>query len=202
MIHAGDAAQIKWGKGDWIFLDVGFASTARSCGFLVGDGNPRCVTFAEAKAEIKDALGRSTALNLVVEAPLSVCFNSSGNPTGRSIEIEGSKPRYWYTGPGCAVMVASMYLLRDIESATHGATIRLFEGFVSYKSERASGHREDVLVLRSVVRDPRRFHTSIYVADQLKRSQTDELVSAFRVVGLDCGIPVVIKPTSDAWEES
>jgi hypothetical protein len=200
MIHAGTAAQINWGKGDWIFLDVGFSSTARSCGLLVGDGEPRCITFAEAHAEIKKAIARLIAPNLVIEAPLSASFNSSGNPTGRSIELEGTKARYWYTGPGCAVMVASMYLIRDLALESETASIRLFEGFVSYKSSKPSGHREDVLALRSVVQNPRKFHRAIYEAHQLKKSHGDELFSAFRVAGLDYGIPAVIKPTPDVWE--
>jgi len=202
MIQAGKAAQIKWGSGDWIFLDIGFASKARSCGFLVGDGNPRCVTFAEASAQIKDACTRSRALNLVIEAPLSVCFDCLGNPTGRSIEVEGLQARYWYTGPGCAVMVASMYLLRDLDSKASNASVRLFEGFVSYKSEKPSDHRQDVLALRNVVRDPHRFHTSIYSADRLKRNEADVLCGAFRVLGLDCGIPAVIKPTKDLLDSN
>jgi hypothetical protein len=202
VIQAGTASQIRWGSGNWIFLDIGFSSKNRSCGLLAREGDPRCLTFAEAKAEVKMFVAKSAVSNLVIEAPLSVCFDQSGNPSGRSIEIEGSKPRYWYTGPGCAVMVASMYLLRDLECATKKATIRLFEGFVSFKSEKPSGHQADVLALRSVVRDPRKFHDSLFEAHQLKRNQADELFSAFRVLGMDCGIPAVIKPTSVVWEAS
>ncbi len=196
MICAGRAAQVQWGKGDWIFLDVGFSSKARSCGLLVGDEDSQCVTFAEAIRKIKDEVAEATALNLVVEAPLSVCFDSSDNPTGRSIEIEGTQARYWYVGAGCAVMVASMYLLREL-SKMKRTSICLFEGFVSYKSEKRSNHRDDAKRLRDAVRDPLRFRSSVFGADQLKRNQADKLYSAFRVAGFDCGIPAVIKPQTD-----
>jgi hypothetical protein len=195
MIHAGSAAQVQWGDEDWIFLDIGFSSKDRSCGLLVGGGSPECVTFADAKVKIIQETTKATALNLVIEAPLSVCFNRFGNPTGRKIEIEGAQARRWYTGPGCAVMVASTYLLRELWAT--GTSIRLFEGFVSYKGKatKRNNHRQDVLDLRSVVSDPLRFQNSIYGSDELKQDPTDNLVSAFCVAGLDCGVPAVIKPS-------
>jgi hypothetical protein len=133
-------------------------------------------------------------LNLVIEAPLSVCFSAAGNPKGRSIEKEGSKTRYWYNGLGCTVMVAAMYLIRDIRMA-HGAfPVRLFEGFVSYKDHTIpSDHKRDVLLLREIVQDPAKFSGAIFSPEKLKQKSTDELFSAFCVAGLDCGVPAVIK---------
>jgi hypothetical protein len=194
MIHAGRGSQIGWGNGNWIFLDVGFSGKTASCGFLVGDGKPACLKFAQAKSEIKRQCARIKSLNLVIEAPLSVCFDVYGNPSGRSIEIYGSQTRYWYIGPGCSVMVASMYLLRELDSLMGNISIRLFEGFISYKTDKASNHEEDVEALRRVVRDPMKFLSSIIEGDQLKRNPTDQLFSAFRVQGLDYGVPAVIKP--------
>jgi hypothetical protein len=196
MIHAGSVAEIFWGDGNWIFLDIGFSSRNRTCGLLVGGENPRCLRFAEAEAQIKQAAAKFITVNLVVEAPLSVCFNASGNPVGRSIEKEGGQARYWYIGPGCAVMVASMYLLRDFAAAVT-TPIRLFEGFVSYKRSKPSSHGEDVIALREVVRDPVRFQHAMYEGNGLKNKSSDELFSAFRVLGLDCGVPAVIKPPGD-----
>ena len=196
MIHAGKRSQIDWGDGNWIFLDIGFSGSARTCGLLVGDGAPQCLKFADAKSEVQRLVASSPMFNLVIEAPLSVSFDSRGNPTGRSIEIENSKTRYWYVGPGCSVMVATMYLLRDLKPADDNGSIRLFEGFVSYKLGKKSNHQEDVKAVREVVRHPARFGSDIYEADQLKRNQSDELFSAFRVLGLDFGVPAVIKPSS------
>ena len=196
MIHAGKRAQINWGDGNWIFLDIGFSGRARTCGLLVGDGAPQCLQFADAILGIKRAIASSPTFNLVIEAPLSVSFNAGGNPTGRSIELEGSRARYWYVGPGCSVMVATMYLLRDLTSADGEKSIRLFEGFVSYKLEKKSSHQDDVIAMRHVVRNPVKFQSAIYEGDQLKRSQSDQLFSAFRVLGVDFGVPAVIKPAT------
>jgi hypothetical protein len=107
MIEAGTKSQVVWGNGNWVFLHIGFSRDARSCGLLVGDGEPSSIQFGEAKRCILSlAEAARSPLNLVIEAPLSVCFNAAGNPKGRSIEKEGSKTRYWYNGLGCAVMIA------------------------------------------------------------------------------------------------
>jgi hypothetical protein len=195
MISAGTTAQVEWGDGNWIFLDIGFSSKKKSCGLLVRDGKPRCLTFAAATAEITKEIARTAASNLVIEAPLSVCFDSSGNPKRRSIEIQVALARYWYMGLGCAVMVASMYLLREVSALTE-PSVRLFEGFVSYKSAERSDHLQDVLDLQAVVRDPIKFADSIYEADRLKEGPDDILRSAFSVMGMDCEVPTVIKPNS------
>jgi hypothetical protein len=195
MIRAGTAEQINWGDGNWIFLDVGFSNNVRSCGLVIGSGVPKCLKFSDAKAEVERAIANCSVSHLVIEAPLSVCFDQRGNPTGRSIEIQDDQRRYWYVGPGCSVMIASFYLINELSRLTEGSSVVLFEGFVSYKSAKRTGHREDVLALRDVVRDPNRFRESIYTADQLKKDPADELFSAFRVLGLDCGVPTVIKPS-------
>ncbi len=92
-------------------------------------------------------------------------------------------------------MIATFYLINELSRLTEGVSIVLFEGFVSYKSAKRNGHRADVMALRDVVRDPHKFRKSIYTADQLKKNPADELFSAFRVLGLDCGVPAVIKPS-------
>lgn len=195
-LKAGDKSQVQWADGNWVFLDIGFSNQTRSCGLLFGDAAPTKVQFGYARQRIIERLRESSSpVNLVIEAPLSICFDSNGNPKGRRIEKEGKKNRYWYTGPGCAVMVAAMYLIRDIHEAKADVLVRLFEGFVSYKDRSLpSNHERDVCSLRDVVRDPVRFSDSIYTADQLKTDPNDLLTSAFCVAGLDCGVPVVIRP--------
>jgi hypothetical protein len=42
MIEAGTAQQIAWGDGNWVFLDIGFSGTKRTCGLAIGDGEPCC----------------------------------------------------------------------------------------------------------------------------------------------------------------
>ncbi len=152
--------------------------------------------FGDARRQIIENIMKSVwPMNLVIEAPLSVCFDSNRNPTGRSIERFGGKTRYWYNGLGCAVMVAAMYLIRDIYEADAPIPVRLFEGFISYKNQSMhSDHEADVCLLRDVVRNPSKFPDSIYEPDQLKSLPGDTLSSAFTVAGIDCGIPTVLKP--------
>jgi len=195
MVKAGLASQIKWSDGTWVFLDIGFSQDRKTCGLLVGDGKPTSTRFGEAKRQIVSLAKKQSPLNLVIEAPLSVCFSATGNPKGRSFEKEGRKTRYWYTGPGCAVMVAAMYLICDIWDAHLDSPVFLFEGFISYKDRlMRSDHNRDVLLLRKVVQDPAKFTSSIFSPKQMKQDPTDKLFSAFCVAGLDYGVPVVIAP--------
>jgi hypothetical protein len=199
MIEAGTREQIKWGDGNWVFLDVGFSAIRPSCGLLIGAANPIRIQFGEATQRIVDYLRRAERpTQLVIEAPLSVAFNVKGNPVGRRFEREAIKgkttTRYWHAGLGCAVMVAAMYLVRGIMDGAPAASVRLFEGFVSYKERGAkSDDRNDVLLLREVILDPARFADCILIEDDLKTDPGDEIVSAFRVCGLMGGVPPVIK---------
>ena len=195
MISAGRVSDIRWADDRWIFLDIGFSSRSPTCGLLFGNDLPQCVRFGEAKQRILERIqSSSTGVELVIEAPLSICFDSKGNPKGRKIEREGNKHRYWYENLGCAVMIAAMYLVRGIHDANVGCTVRLFEGFVSFKDRSSpSDHVNDVRWLRDVVRDPQKFCGSILTSDQLKSDPADVLASAFCVAGIDCGVPVVIK---------
>jgi hypothetical protein len=154
-------------------LDVGFSADKSSSGLLIGDGESDRVQFGEASRRIIDHLKRATSpTNLVIEAPLSVCFNKNGNPTGRLIEkeaVEGKmKTRYWHAGLGCSVMVAAMYLIRDISEACQTSHVRLFEGFVSYKYRNVkTDHSADVKLWREVVKDPKAFSACIICAEGL-----------------------------------
>jgi hypothetical protein len=197
MIEAGTPQEIKWSDGNWLFVDIGFSAKKASSGLLIGDGNPICVQFGEATRQIIEHVRRATtSTNLVIEAPLSVCFNKRGNPTGRTIERETTedttKTRYWHAGLGCSVMVAAMYLVRELSNAAPASKVRLFEGFVSYKEGTKTDHCADVELLREVVQDPERFATCIVRPDSLCE-QGNKIVSAFRVCGADCGVPPVIK---------
>src|SRR5258708_34449410 len=93
MIEAGKPGQISWGDGNWIFLDIGFsgASGARgkTCGLVIGTSEPECVAFDQAKARIvQHIVDARSAVNLVIAAPLSVCFTRMGNAAVRSIGRE------------------------------------------------------------------------------------------------------------------
>ena len=198
MIQAGTRAHIGWGDGNWIFLDIGFSANLRSSGLLVGNEMPVAMQYGEARHHIVDHVKRAKSPTcLVVEAPLSVSFNSNGNPTGRLIEkriVEGKTThRYWYEKLGCSVMVAAMYLFRSISEEAPDAHVCLFEGFVSYKDRTLrSDHCADAELLREVVKDPHRFKKCIIEADALARPG-HRIISAFDVCGGKCGVPTVIK---------
>jgi hypothetical protein len=198
MIEAGKLEQVRWGDGNWVFLDIGFSAKARSSGLLIADGEPKCFQFADATRQITEHVSLAkTTTNLVIEAPLSVCFNKSGNPTGRRIEKEQTqgktKTRYWHSGLGCSVMVAATYLIRALSKAAPEGQVRLFEGFVSYKEKGTSDHCMDVRLLREVVQRPTKFAACIVSCDALRAEPEDQIFSAFKVSGFDCGVPAVIK---------
>ena len=194
MIRAGTLAEINPESGDWLFVDVGFAQTARSCGILAGTGVPEEVSFNILCAKIIATASKNAGpLNLLIEAPLSVAFNSAGNPTGRSIEKRGAKTRYWYVGLGCCVLVAATYIMRKMVSAHVQREVRLFEGFASFKIKgQRSSHSHDVIRLRQVVSEPNSRIGSIVVPDRLRIFANDRIESAFEVAGMDLGVPPVV----------
>src|SRR5258708_36039907 len=187
MISAGRASDVRWADESWIFLDIGFSNRNPTCGLSFGNDLPQCVQFGVARKQILERIRSSSAgVDLLIEAPLSVCFDSKGNPKGRKIEREGSKHRYWYENLGCGMMVAATYLIRDIHDSIPRHPVRLFEGFISFKDRSlASNHINDVSLLRDVVRNPKKFPGCILTPEQLKSDPEDVITSAFRVGGMD-----------------
>jgi hypothetical protein len=194
MIIPGTKSEVVWGSGSWAFLDIGFSNRARTCGLVIDQEDPVALTFAETQPKLLEWLqDRRRISNLVIEAPLSVSFDVRGNPRGRRIEQSGDQNRYWYTGAGCTVMAAALYMVRALYDARPSANLCLFEGFVSFKLRGAkSRHEEDVNALREIVRNPGKIQGRLVSADELKISENDMLQSAFRVAGMDCGVPAVI----------
>lgn len=192
MISSGTPEHLFQTDGPWAILDVGFAKEKASCGLLLPGGVAECVTYGEARSRLAQLVATSTGpTNLVIEAPLSVAFSQHGNPTGRSVEARGKRTRYWYVNSACTVMVAALYLIRDLAAAQPLAPVRLFEGFVSFKSA-PSGHVADVKVLQEVVLHPATHGHCIVAAGSLKTAPTDILTSAGSLCGIDFGIPTVL----------
>lgn len=186
MIRSGEIADISWSTGKWMFIDIGFSSKSSSCGVLFHDSKPERRTFGEAVEDVKVATRTSSILNLVIEAPLSVAFDKSGNPIGRSIEKHNHQTRYWYVGAGCVVMISTLYLIKQVISENPAGEVKLFEGFVSYKTVK-SDHLRDVKLLHDVIKDPRSYKDCIF-----DLSNEPGIVSAFKVMGFDFGIPPII----------
>lgn len=202
-IRAGTVADVNTTRGEWVYVDMGFSDGKRSCGFLAdGDDDadgPEELTFAELQARLtKRVSTRGGPLNLVLEAPLSVAFSAKGNPTWRDFERRPCRKgpcqtRYWYVGLGCAVLVATTYLLRSLVAARPKRDVRLFEGFVSFKAkEVARSHKQDVEQLRAAARDK-----SVVRVNKSATRKGVEFRSAFEVAGMDFGLPPVILVTDD-----
>lgn len=193
-IRAATIAEASRSSGDWVFVDLGFASRARSCGLLVGGGEAQTLSFSELQnAILALCIKQSKPLNVLLEAPLSVAFGPNGNPIGRSVEKRNGQTRYWYVGLGCSVLVAATYLLRSINDLPVTREIRLFEGLVSFKQKSIpSSHTQDVTALREVIwtHDPSKGR--IVSPEALVSNQGDRVFSAFRVANMDFGIPPVV----------
>jgi hypothetical protein len=194
MIRAGISAEANRHSGEWVFVDLGFAEKAKSCGLLLGEGKPEEVSFSQLKARLLAIVASDhRPLNLLIEAPLSVAFNEHGNPTGRVIEKRESRTRYWYVGLGCSVLVAATYLLRAIHDASPRREIRLFEGLASFKPKgMRSSHSNDVINLRKVIWDGGSTFGFVVPAGKLAVSPKHRLLSAFVVAGMDFGVPAVV----------
>lgn len=133
-LRAGSVAEVIRTSGEWLFVDIGFARDKATCGLLLHDSPAQAVTFAQLQRRVLELASlEGSPLNLVIEAPLSVAFTKDGNPTGRSMEKQDVRTRYWYVGLGCTVLVAATYLVKAIADSKPKRSIRLFEGFVSFK---------------------------------------------------------------------
>ncbi len=193
-LRAGTVAEIARDAGTWLFVDIGFSSKSKTCGWLVEDGDPTTLMFGELQQKLLHVVqSKGPVVNLVLEAPLSVAFSREGNPVGRSMERQNSAHRYWFEGAGPVTTVAAAYLLSAVRKGACNCEIRLFEAFVSFKPKRTrSSHVEDVLRMRSVAWDVTKHPTSIIAPELLCREGAATLESAFKVFGFDCGIPPVI----------
>ena len=135
-ISAASIKDVRRDSGDWVFVDIGFAQQDnKSCGFARNSSDPKVVNFANLVQRVCESVndGRGP-LNLLIEAPLSVAFDSEGNPTGRKIERRESNTRYWYLGLGCSVLLAATHLLFRISQSGLTRQVRLMEGFASFKT--------------------------------------------------------------------
>jgi hypothetical protein len=225
-IKAGKISDISWSNGTWLILDIGFAKTGKkSCGLLIHSQKQEKADkgefdFNDAVKEVKkaaeNAVKTKEALNLIIEAPLSVAFDGNGNPTPRlsiavdkrgkptpiCFEKQGSQTRYWYLGLGCGLIVATLHLMRPLNSVKPRSEIRLFEAFVSFKtkddkSKKQKSHLKDVESLGDLIQDPEKLKRCIHnPADPALPgiNSSYRVESAFKVAGLDFGVPPVIMP--------
>ena len=200
-IRAGTVSDIYKQEGEWLFIDLGFAMGERSCGIVQATGQSDAITFCDAVkfGEMVKLVKKQVArqnVRLVLEAPLSVTFNKSGNPTGRACDVKAGekKARYWHQQSATPMILSAGYLLREIANQRIKHEVRLFEGLVSWKKSK-SPHTRDAKVLKNAVWNPNQ--DEIFDAGKIKRHSTDTLKSAFEVMGMNFGIPPVIRPNHD-----
>jgi homospermidine synthase len=179
-----------------MILDIGFSNKAKSCGLIINDDFHEELTFSDAKKKIIEFIKNNNKLtiNLVIEASLSITFDKKGNPKGRKIEKEESKTRYWYYGAASTVTLATMELIKAISILRIDATVRLFEGFISFKEKDSknnkNGHLNDAQLLKNTIENPK--EGSVIEENNNKMSDSDVLKSSFDVMGLNVGVPAVI----------
>ena len=199
-ITAGTIRDIDAHKGEWLFIDLGFGEKAISCGVLKVMGQSDKVTYCKTvkygeMVELVKQVARQDAgstLSLVLEAPLSVTFNKDGNPVGRKCDVKNGEPREWYRYAAPPMILAAGYLLRELADCGIQRDVRLYEGFVSFKEPRSkTDHIADAKALKEAVWNITRHQ--MFDSVQLKRSKSDKIESAFKMMGMDFGIPPVIR---------
>ena len=80
MINAGKTDDFSRDPEDWIFLDIGFSSEAKTCGLKIFGEPAKNQSWADACLGIKKAIRSGNKdINLMIEAPLSVTFNSKNS---------------------------------------------------------------------------------------------------------------------------
>lgn len=175
IIRAGKEEEININSNNWIFLDIGFSNKSKSCGLLienfekeldenVKNGRAIEVLYSDAVKIICDCINMSEkSVNLVIEAPLSMMFDSKGNPVGRkkikNIDLEKikdeekTKIRYWYYRAASTVTLATLFLIKEINEKfkNKNKVIRLFEGFIFKSKNNQTSHAEDAILLRDIV---------------------------------------------------
>jgi hypothetical protein len=203
MIRAGTLQELHAHDGDWLFVDLGFSSSARSCGYLqvFANGsadNAKLVKFGDLLRTVTALVEcRGPPLHLVLEAPLSAAFGPDDNPVGRSIERRGANHRYWYNGLGCQVLVASLFLLRAIVDARPVREVRLFEGLVSFKDRtKLSDHKADARLLKDVVWSGGLHGGKFREAEPLPGVMGGSIRGTCALFGLDIGIPPIVEVIS------
>lgn len=176
----------------WVIVDIGFSNNSRSCGVTINGREipdpikPYRVTSSKPKTLGNKHYGmlcpaitewlshdsspiKARAVNLMIEAPLSVAFAKrsgprgklqgahQGNPIARNPDKlraanrqDGSQDqqRLWYTQPASGLVIAAIRLIQELASVLDGWDISLFEGFVSFKNKDGPmGHWRDTCKL-------------------------------------------------------
>ena len=176
-----------------MILDIGFSKNP-SCGLILGSSDPRCVNFSDAcRSSVEWIQRQDSPINLMIEAPLSMAFDQRGNPIPRRVEKFGSQTRPWYSGPGATVLIATLHLIVHLREYCPEASIKLFEGFVSFKPPEAkSDHIWDAVRLSDSIRSGPNEMVEFWGQEDLE-AQGTVLSSVFIPCGFDPGVPAIVR---------
>ena len=189
-IRAGRVANIYMESGDWFIVDVGFSSRNPTCAFAVGMEPPREVHFRVLVNTLmgEAVQGTSRPLNLLLEAPLSMAFNTAGNPKARDFEYHvGGVYRGWYYQTGASTMLTAANIIDELSKCRLRRRIRLFEGFAPLPG---ASHTRVVNMLRQVIVD--QDADAIVHPDAVITPGTGTVRPIFGIHGRDPKIPPVV----------
>ena len=191
LLWAGHPTEFSRNPDHWIFVDIGFGgrknngSIGKTTGIKLPDEDSKNVTWSDCIADIKKYVNAASfPMNLMLEAPLSVAFDVSGNPAPRAFEKTDKGARYWYVPMGTNVAMSALFLLADLRRELK-MKVRIYEAIVSFKSERTD-HLDDAnSMYKAVVND------GIMPLAEFKQSPNDKVESLTSKIGWNFGIPPV-----------
>ena len=191
IIKAGNANHFSRDPNDWIFVDIGFGgrkndgAISKTTGIKIGESLSKNVTWAQCVREIITFVeNRNEPLNLMLEAPLSVAFDITGNPAPRAFEKTDKGARYWYVPMGTNVAMSALFLLGKLKSNLK-AKVNLYESIVSFKPKKTDHAADTDSMYDSVVKS---FANPIL---DFAQKPSDIIESSATMIGWDFGIPPV-----------
>ena len=165
-------------KDPVVAVDLGFSTSAASCG-VAAPAAPGGLNhhFGRAVTAASNGLTGARQGVLILEAPLSARFGSTGRPCSRGT-FEDAPPgapqstRYWSEAPGVGVAYAAVFFLRKLLDAlsTDSVDIELVEGFVS-RGAVGGAHSHVAATLRSA------FLAGAFTAHSVPTSGSGETIS-------------------------
>jgi len=123
----------------------------------------------------------------MIEAPLSIAFDVSGNPAPRRIERRGKQSRAWYLQGGLVTLVSAGMLLARLDQQSK-RKIYLYEALLSFKKSR-SDHADDATAMREAIVAGQKPISVAGLCDNPK----DRIESSLKFAGIDFGIPPVFE---------
>lgn len=191
LLWAGPSQGFSINPTDWIFIDIGFGGRkndgriGKSTGLKLPGLKSSNETWADTSRKIVDFLEqRDSAVNIMIEAPLSVAFDISGNPAPRSFEKTNKGARYWYVPMGTNVAMSALLMLGNIRKNLT-TKVNLFEAIVSFKT-RKTDHSSDTEAMFDAV-----INSSMQPLKDFRQKPSDIVESLGSRVNWDFGIPPV-----------